>query len=63
VAQPIRSLLAQDDTDGTLVIVENGADAVGDLMPSNECIYYFRLEGKRPCAQNATSHASKPIEN
>lgn len=60
VAQAIRCLLAQDYAGKELVIVDNGADAVADLVPKDERIRYFRQERGGRSARSATSAASNP---
>ena len=47
VAQAIRCFLAQDYAEKELVIVDDGADAVADLVPDNSRVRYFRQEGRR----------------
>lgn len=47
VPQAIRYFLAQDYPEKELVIVNDGADALGDLVPANPCIRYFRQQGRQ----------------
>jgi glycosyltransferase involved in cell wall biosynthesis len=44
VAQAVRCFLAQDYAEKELVIVDDGADAMADLMPQNQGVRYFKLE-------------------
>ena len=46
VPHAIRRFLAQDYPDCELIVVDDGADPVDDLMPDNPAIRYFRLSGK-----------------
>lgn len=48
VAQAIRYFLAQDYPEKELVILDDGADAVGDLIPADQCIRYFHQPGRQP---------------
>jgi ADP-heptose:LPS heptosyltransferase/2-polyprenyl-3-methyl-5-hydroxy-6-metoxy-1,4-benzoquinol methylase len=48
VAQAIRCFLAQDYPERELLIVDDGADAVADLVPDDDRLRYLRLEGRRP---------------
>jgi glycosyltransferase involved in cell wall biosynthesis/SAM-dependent methyltransferase len=45
VKQAVRYFLAQDYPKKELVIVEDGANSVRDLVPENESVRFFRLEG------------------
>src|SRR5690349_6969382 len=44
VGQAIRCFLAQDYPEKELVIVDDGAESVADLVPAHPDIRYFRLE-------------------
>src|SRR5207249_2799191 len=44
--QAIRQFLAQDYPDKELVILDDGADSVADLVPENPQVRYLRLERK-----------------
>jgi len=44
--QAIRYFLAQDYPHKELIIVDDGEDAVGDLVPEDARIRYIRLQGK-----------------
>jgi glycosyltransferase involved in cell wall biosynthesis len=44
--QAILYFLRQDYISKELIIVDDGADAIGDLVPSVECIHYLRLNKK-----------------
>ena len=46
VPHAIRRFLAQDYPDCELIVVDDGADPVDDLIPDNPAIRYFRLSGK-----------------
>jgi ADP-heptose:LPS heptosyltransferase/glycosyltransferase involved in cell wall biosynthesis len=48
VPRAIRCFLAQDYTGKELVIVDDGADSVRDLVPDDPRIRYFRLEKNLP---------------
>lgn len=47
VPQAIDYFLRQDYPNRELIVVDDGADAVGDLIPPDPRIQYVRLEGKR----------------
>jgi len=47
VAHAIRHFLAQDYPERELVIVDDGADTVGDLVPADPRIRYLKIEGRR----------------
>jgi len=42
VAQALEYFLRQDYAHKELIVVDDGADAVADLMPADECVRYFR---------------------
>ena len=64
VPQAIRCFLAQDYAEKELVIVDDGADSVADLVPDDPRIRYFRIEERASqLARNATSPAAKRAEN
>jgi glycosyltransferase involved in cell wall biosynthesis len=46
VPDAIENFLAQTYPNGELVIVDDGSDAVGDLVPEHPAIRYVRLDGK-----------------
>src|SRR5436190_9745814 len=46
--QAIRCFLAQDYVEKELVIVDDGADSVRDLVPNDQRIRYFRTETRKP---------------
>ena len=46
VPQAIRYFLAQDYPNKELIIVDDGEEAVSDLVPPDERIHYIRLPGK-----------------
>jgi len=46
VPQAIEYFLRQDYTEKELIIVDDGSDAVGDLVPEDERIRYIRLNAK-----------------
>jgi ADP-heptose:LPS heptosyltransferase len=48
VAQAIRYFLAQDYPHTELVIVDDGADPIGDLVPENPGIRYIRQPARQP---------------
>ncbi|MDQ1613880.1 MAG: hypothetical protein QOG00_3811 [Pyrinomonadaceae bacterium] len=48
VAQAIRYFLRQDYEHKELIILDDGRDAVGDLVPADECVRYVRLDEKLP---------------
>jgi hypothetical protein len=60
VAQAIQYFLAQDYAAKELVIVDDGADPVANLVPANTLIRYFRLPQKQTVGANATSFARRP---
>lgn len=47
VAQAIRCFPAQDYAEKELVIVDDGADAVADLVPDDSRVRYFQQEARR----------------
>src|SRR5258706_7660643 len=47
VPQAIRCFQAQDYPNRELVILDDGADSVADLIPTDPCIRYIRLTGNR----------------
>ncbi|MBL7523853.1 glycosyltransferase, partial [Frankia sp. CNm7] len=48
VAQAVGYFLRQDYPDTELVVVDDGNDAVGDLMPDDPRVRYLRLDAVRP---------------
>jgi len=46
VRQAIRYFLAQDYSNKELIIVDDGEEAAGDLVPGDERIRYIRLSDK-----------------
>ncbi|HEX2912428.1 MAG TPA: glycosyltransferase [Chloroflexia bacterium] len=51
VPQAIRYFLAQDYPNRELVVLDDGAEPVGDLMPDDPRIRYIRLSGQRTLGQ------------
>lgn len=47
VSQAIEYFLRQDYANKELIVVDDGADSVADLMPEDERVRYFRLEERR----------------
>jgi ADP-heptose:LPS heptosyltransferase len=48
VAQAVRYFLAQDYPEKELVVADDGADAVSDLIPTDPRIRYFHQPGRQP---------------
>lgn len=46
ITQAINYFLCQDYIQKELIVVDDGTDAVKDLIPGNDCIRYIRLEEK-----------------
>jgi ADP-heptose:LPS heptosyltransferase/SAM-dependent methyltransferase len=57
--QAIRYFLAQDYRNKELIIVDDGEDAVGDLVPEDERIRYIRLPGKTVLGEKRNRAASE----
>src|SRR6059058_2669406 len=48
VPQAIRCFVSQGYPQKELVIIDNGADSVADLVPDDPCICYFRIATRQP---------------
>src|SRR5262249_6596674 len=48
VPHAIRYFQSQDYGNKELVIVDDGAESIADLVPEDPCIRYVRLTGQRP---------------
>jgi hypothetical protein len=64
VPQAIRCFLAQDYGERELIIVDDGTDAIGDLLPPDNRIRYFRQDPRQPVGRKrnaACQHARGDI--
>jgi Glycosyl transferase family 2 len=60
VSQAIRYFLAQEYSNKELLIVDDGEEAVGDLVPEDARIRYIRLPRKSVLGENAITRQRKP---